>query len=609
MFSNPVPIAHSKVTPRFVRADLLVLVLTAAVLIVFRLHAFDLPLETDECNYAYIGGRLLGGDRLYVDVWDHQPPGVFALFAGVISVFGDTPHVFRWLATAASLVTLVCLYGWSLRAFGRTCAVCSAIVFAIVSSDPGTAGEGCNREIFMNALIASAWYFVMMTDRPRLRHFLAAGLALGFASVIKTVVAVHWMFLAIAIVIEALRPRRCDTSSGDQPASHEEKPASDLGASRYRAKRPPLRFGDGQSEETIQRSKAQSSPSMREDAPRATPRTDTVFRELRSVFALGIGPALIWFTVFVYFGATARLAEFYDAVFRFNIGYSGGAGGFFHRFVAFFFPHQFPFLFDSAMALWLVAAVAVVLMIVPAVRGHRACAAILAWLVGAYIAACLPGRFWPHYYYLLVPPACIAASWCCCRLVRFFHGPKSSAPVLRVAACSALALLVFAGEYHHYLGRTLFGITVTRYNSRDFWGKAQGENIRRVTSPDDKVFVYGNEASLYYYAHRRCASRYTMITGIAEGMEGAEQRRRIMMDELRADPPRLMVVLFDEPPFPQWKTFLAEFYGEPVGWDFHDKTHKPIMFVVARKDNPIASINWDWDRSSVGGWQLGERER
>ena len=40
------------------------------ILVAFRLHAFDLPLETDESNYAYIAARLLAGDRLYVDVRD-----------------------------------------------------------------------------------------------------------------------------------------------------------------------------------------------------------------------------------------------------------------------------------------------------------------------------------------------------------------------------------------------------------------------------------------------------------------------------------------------------------------------------------------------------------
>lgn len=65
--------------------DWVCLAVAGVVLIVFRLHAFDLPLEADECNYACIGGRLLAGDRLYVDVWDHQPFGIFVLFAGLIA--------------------------------------------------------------------------------------------------------------------------------------------------------------------------------------------------------------------------------------------------------------------------------------------------------------------------------------------------------------------------------------------------------------------------------------------------------------------------------------------------------------------------------------------
>ncbi len=52
---------------------------------------------------------------------------------------------------------------------------------------------------------------------------------------------------------------------------------------------------------------------------------------------------------------------------------------------------------------------------------------------------------------------------------------------------------------------------------------------------------------------------------------------------------------------------MSEYYGEPIGWDFHDRTGEPIMFVLARKDQAIEPINWNWDRSEVGGWVLGEK--
>jgi hypothetical protein len=332
-------------------------------------------------------------------------------------------------------------------------------------------------------------------------------------------------------------------------------------------------------------------------------------RGLVDLAALSVFPVIIWAGVFQYFGATGRLAEFYDAVFAFNLGYSGGGGVFFSRFAAFFAPERHPFIFDSAIALWVASAIAVVWMMVRTIRGDRACAVVSAWLFGAYVAACLPGRSWPHYYYLLIPPATLAAAWVFWRAGRVVRDGLGGGRGIPAVGCCVLVLLVLATEYRNYLDQPLFGVTVKRYNSRDFWGRGQGENIKRVTQPGDKVFVYGNEASIYYYADRRCASRYTMITGIGAGMAGADTRRETMMDELRADPPRLIVVLFDEQPFPEWKAFLDEFYGEPVGWDLHDKTREPIMFVMARADQPIEEINWDWDRSAVGGWQLGDRSR
>ena len=125
--------------------------------------------------------------------------------------------------------------------------------------------------------------------------------------------------------------------------------------------------------------------------------------------------------------------------------------------------------------------------------------------------------------------------------------------------------------------------------------------MKKVTDPTDEIFVFGNDASIYYYAERRCASRYTMITGLGAGYSGVERRRKILLEELERRLPRVILLLFDEEPFEEWRAFLQRYYTEPVGVDFNDRTGKPIMFVVARKDDPIDSIDWDWDRSFVTG--------
>lgn len=525
------------------------LVAAGLVLLVFRLHAFELPLETDECNYAYIGARLLAGDRLYIDVWDHQPFGVFVLFAGVISVFGDAPDVFRWLAVGFSLASLVLVFAIVRSCAGRSAAVLAAVLFALASSDPGTAGEGCNREIYMSTAVLAAWFLAMRSRGTGRWCLLSAGLALGVGSTIKTILALHWFFLAGWLVWVAWQ---------DAPAQR-----------RLR-------------------------------------------RSAVSVAMLAVGPALVWLLGAAYFAATERWAEFVDAVFLFNLSYSEGSESFWMRFVRFFAPLRHPFIFDSALPLWLASIPATLWLLAKGLARRRGDAvAVVLLVMGAFAGVCLPGRFWPHYYYLLIAPACVVVG---AAFGDVAHGPPGarSEGHRRRSITIALGVLIAAclavTEYRDYIRQQSFGITIKRYNSRDFWGRAHGLNVRRITDPDDEIFVFGNDAEIYYYANRRCASRYTMITGLQSGYAGVQRRREIMLAELEDRLPRLILVLFDEPPFPAWHAFLEEHYGEPIGWDRHDRTGKPIMFVLARKGDDIERIDWNWDRSEVGGWFLGDRE-
>lgn len=518
-------------------------VVCAVVLVAFRLQAFDLPLETDEANYAYIGGRLLDGDRLYVDVWDHQPFGVFVLTAGLIEAFGDGPLVFRWAATGASLISLGCIMLILRRICCNRAALVGGLLFAVVSIDPGTGGEGCNREVFMNAMILGAWACATCLGRPA-RSLLLAGALLGVASTFKTIVAVHWVLLALYWVVRA---------------------------------------------------------------PEGDEKEQTAGRKFKFVACLALGPAIIWLAATAYFAADGRLHEFLDAVFFFNLGYAESGEPFFMRFVRFFAPVRHRFIFESALPLWIASAVATFGVGVTAFRQRwNSPRLVMMMVLSGFLATCLPGRFWPHYYYLLIPACVIVTVYAMEAVAISLSAPLGTTRGWKIPLSWSIVLFVplLAGawETRHFLLASDFGKTVKRYNSRDFWGRAHGRNVASVTDPGDTVFVFGNDAAIYFYADRRCASRYTMITGLSDGMSGAEERRKILLQELEKNPPRLILVLFDEEPWEEWKEFLHRHYTEPIGWDKHDTTREPILFVVARKDAPVGEINWDWDRSSVGGW-------
>ncbi len=533
-----------------------VLLCTGTILYLMRRHAFDVPLETDECNYIYIAQRLLAGDRLYVDVWDHQPFGIFTFFAGVISIFGHEPLVFRNLAVVASLTSLSLVYIIARRSGGLAAGVVAAICFALVSSDPGTAGEGCNREIFMNPLILLSWYLIGNDKHYRFGHIFLAGLSLGLASCLKTVVVIHWLLLAVWIVWDAVR--------------HSNKP----------------------------------------------PKTAAI---TRSIIWFAAGPTVIWLSTTGYFWLTGRLWEFIDAVFLFNMQYSQDSGSSLSRFWQFFAPQGHPFIFDSALLLWLAAIAATpwLLWVSISRRIHNRAGILSPLLIAGYIAVCLPGRAWPHYYYLMIPTLCIAIPVCLSHLSAYIHNATSLAHLqkpLQVIVSTSLVLALLWTQYTDYISQPPFGITITRYFSRDFWGKAVGEKIKSVTDPGDSIFVYGNEAEMYYYAERKCASRYTMITGLRVGDPTAAERRKQLIDDLKRDPPRIIIILFDEKPFPEWSKFLQQNYANAIGWDCNDRysanCDNPdpswvIMIAYQDPKRPVDEIDWQWDRKQVGGWHRG----
>jgi len=315
------PLAGSATGRRY---DAAALLLAAAVLIAIRLHAFALPLETDECNYAYIGARLLGPDRLYIDVWDHQPPGIFILFAAVIAPFGDAPEAFRWMAVLASLGTMVLIFAIVRPAAGRGAAYLAAGLFALCSADPGMAGEGCNREIFMNPLALAAVWLLVRRQPPARLEVLLAGLLLGLGSTIKTVMAAQWLLLLAWLIV---------------------------------------------------RTWIDTGPDKR-------------FRSVGAAVGLfGVGPAVVWAATLAYFAATGRFDQIYEAVFAFNLGYSDVSAGYWQRFADFFLAPIHQYVFESTGPLWLAAGVsAAALPFVRRGRGFAIEAALLCYLVGSYWA-------------------------------------------------------------------------------------------------------------------------------------------------------------------------------------------------------------------------------
>ncbi|MCP4592298.1 MAG: hypothetical protein GY842_16315 [bacterium] len=498
------------------RADLVVLIVAGLICIAFRLHAYPAPLESDECNYAYFAKQMLNGDRLYVDLWDHQPPGIFVLLAGVTSLWGSGPEVYRTFALVLVLGSMFGVFELARRWFNRPAAWTATLLFAIASSDPGIAGEGCNREIHMNALLVASWWLLACGRATIWWRIFVAGLLLGLASVVKTVVAVHWLALTPAVAMLAIREREQDRRAA-----------------------------------------------------------------LRGLAAFAAGPAVVWGVVFGYFAIDGRASNLLDSAFVENLAYSGGGHGLPHRLVAFFLQNgaMRGVVFGFAPALWLAGIAGLVAF---AWRRDMLRSALLAaWVLGSYMAVCLPGKFWPHYYMLMLPPMVLLAAGLVDRL-------GECRPALSTAASAVLLLGLSATQLTGYLLVAPERIAHHRYGDRMTWVRDQAQRVAEVTAPEDSIYVWGFDAGFYYYSGRHCATRYTMNTALLGHSKPALARRHTLARDLARSRPRLILIPFSQhhPP--------AELLGFIQDHKYVSVARTQRMEVLCDLKRPIEVIDWTW---------------
>ena len=197
--------------------------------------------------------------------------------------------------------------------------------------------------------------------------------------------------------------------------------------------------------------------------------------------------------------------------------------------------------------------------------------ALFGLLAASAIGAAAGARFYPHYYVQLIPPLALLAAPYYARLwSRTIQPPHW---LLRPAVTYAwLSLTVIAFSIEHWTG-----LAQRRVPSE------AGRYLSAHSSPDDRIFVWGQTSEIYLDAHRRPACRYITtfpLTGYIFGgpIPGFDTRSRILPGawttlerDFAKHPPTYIIDVQSDPKtaqdpvrnFPILVKLLAERY-EPV---------------------------------------------
>jgi hypothetical protein len=175
---------------------------------VIRGRMLSIPFERDEGEYAYIAQQMLKGVPPYESAYSMKLPGIYAVYAVILSVFGQTQtavHLGLLIVNAATILVIFLLVK---NLFGRAAAVASGCAYAIISMGAQVNGLMANAEQFV-VLPALAGLLLIYKNgnKQRYARLLIGGLLLGMAFITKQHGIFFGIFGAIYLLYDELRHR------------------------------------------------------------------------------------------------------------------------------------------------------------------------------------------------------------------------------------------------------------------------------------------------------------------------------------------------------------------------------------------------------------------
>jgi 4-amino-4-deoxy-L-arabinose transferase-like glycosyltransferase len=185
------PLITEQKRPLFLGSKVWPLLILGAALLgtaLLRLRLLSMPLERDEGEYAYAARCWLEGILPYVGVYNMKMPGIYACYAAIFAIGGQSIEAIHAGLLIANLATALVLFLFARRLTGTYVATLAASMFLIMSLDRSVQGLFANAENFV--LLPAMLGITLLTPREPSRPtglpaIIFAGLLLGAAWLIK----------------------------------------------------------------------------------------------------------------------------------------------------------------------------------------------------------------------------------------------------------------------------------------------------------------------------------------------------------------------------------------------------------------------------------------
>jgi hypothetical protein len=164
---------------------MLILIAAIAVVIFIRIRFLPTPLERDEGEYAYAGQLMLQGVPPYQLAYNMKMPGIYAAYALILAIFGQTQSGIHFGIIIINTATIVLIFLLTKKLFGNIAALAAGAFFAITSLS-NTLQLTANAEnfvlLFAIPAILLLWKY---QENKKIIMLISSGLLLGTAFMMK----------------------------------------------------------------------------------------------------------------------------------------------------------------------------------------------------------------------------------------------------------------------------------------------------------------------------------------------------------------------------------------------------------------------------------------
>jgi hypothetical protein len=187
---------------------LITVAIVLALVATVRIRLRDFPLERDEGEYAYAGQLMLQGIPPYKLAYNMKFPGAYAMHAGIMAVFGQSPAGIHLGLTCVTTLTALMVYGFGRRHLDELAGVVAAVTCAVLSACPSLLGLASHATHFAS-LFATAGFCLLWPaplDRSGWRRF-TGGLLFGLAVLMKQHAAIVSLWMLGMLAASGIRQK------------------------------------------------------------------------------------------------------------------------------------------------------------------------------------------------------------------------------------------------------------------------------------------------------------------------------------------------------------------------------------------------------------------